>query len=484
MIVQFPSVYPDELLYSLLARYYVRSGYMRYTFVAEDLFQSKTVRPDIEFANAYTPAALQIITRDMPMEDVAMKHTMFSYYGRFLPLERRQKAFKSLVKCEGNYHNLLAIPKRKEKTMRYLRYCPMCADVDRKRCGETYWHRIHQMQGVHICPIHKCYLKESDLLISGKVSSDLVVAEAVVPIASDTIMCENKIECELAEYTMKVFQADVDLQSDVLAGDFLHSRMEGTKYLSVRGEQRNIALFHADFIEYYRSLLQNELTELWQIQKIFTNDRIRLPEICMLAMFLNITAVDMVYMSLPEQTQEQRFDEQILKLHEQGLNYPEIARRLNAPYDTVKAIGEQKYKAYHKEPFKCGAKSYNWHQIDKDTLPLVKDAIKRLQGNGISRPKKVTVFAVEKLLGLPSKRISLYLPMCRAEIEKYQESQEKYWAREVVWAVNDILRKGQILNWKHVRNITNMRKKDFIVCLPYIQNYCDVNMLEVIYGLV
>ena len=31
MIVQFPEFYPDELVYSLLARYYTQSGYMRYT---------------------------------------------------------------------------------------------------------------------------------------------------------------------------------------------------------------------------------------------------------------------------------------------------------------------------------------------------------------------------------------------------------------------------------------------------------------------
>lgn len=37
MIAQFPSFYPDELVYSILARYYTRTGYMRYIFAAEDL---------------------------------------------------------------------------------------------------------------------------------------------------------------------------------------------------------------------------------------------------------------------------------------------------------------------------------------------------------------------------------------------------------------------------------------------------------------
>lgn len=77
MIALFPSFYPDELVYSLLARYYQRSGYIRYIFAAEDLLQAKTSRPDIEFVNLYTPAALQIITGKITMEQVIEKHTMF-----------------------------------------------------------------------------------------------------------------------------------------------------------------------------------------------------------------------------------------------------------------------------------------------------------------------------------------------------------------------------------------------------------------------
>ena len=149
-------------------------------------------------------------------------------------------------------------------------------------------------------------------------------------------------------------------------------------------------------------------------------------------------------------------------------------------------MGEKKYKAYRKEPkksLKCGAKGYNWQQIDRDTLPLVKDAIRQLQGDEISRPKKVTVFAVEKILNLPSKRISLYLPICKAEIEKHEESQEQYWAREVVWAVNKIIRERDILNWKHIRNLTNMRKCDLDVCIPCLNMFADDKLVNQIKGL-
>ena len=136
------------------------------------------------------------------------------------------------------------------------------------------------------------------------------------------------------------------------------------------------------------------------------------------------------------------------------------------------------------KPFKGGAKAFDWQQIDRDTLPLVKDAIKQLQGDGKSRPKKVTVFTVERLLNLPSKRITLYLPMCKAEIDKYQETQEQYWAREIVWAVRKIIREGGTLNWKHIRNLTNMKKEDMIASMPELQRIATDDMVELVKSLI
>ena len=40
---------------------------------------------------------------------------------------------------------------------------------------------------------------------------------------------------------------------------------------------------------------------------------------------------------------QQLFDEEVHRLHEQGLNYMEISKRLGASYDVVKSIGEGRY---------------------------------------------------------------------------------------------------------------------------------------------
>ena len=53
MIGFFPDFYPDELIYSTLSRYYSKSGYTSYIFAAEDLYEKRTVKPDIDFFNLF-----------------------------------------------------------------------------------------------------------------------------------------------------------------------------------------------------------------------------------------------------------------------------------------------------------------------------------------------------------------------------------------------------------------------------------------------
>ena len=474
MIAVFPTVYPDELLYSQLARFYARSGYPGYTFAAEDLFENKTVRPDIEFLNAYTPEALRLITHEKPIDEIVLKHTMFPYYARFIGHERRMKAFQSLVAMDMAYHNLLPLPKSKEKAIRYLRYCPICAEHDRETYGETYWHRIHQMHGIRICPAHHCFLIETDIRMDSRVSPSLVTAEEMVTSQSVMTMSDDPIECALAEYIAEVFQSDFVLESTIEVGQYLHSRMEGTKYLSRRGQQRNIALLHRDFIAHYGSLADG-FNELWQLQKLLSGSRHSMIEVCMTAMFLGVPADDLAHMELPQIPQYDRFDATVKKLHDDGLNYQEIARELGAAYDTVKAIGLGTYGTYHYDsPARKERKSkrYDWTVIDNDLLPKVHDILRTINADKTKRPYRITIGTVERMLNLPKNGLR-NCSKCRSEIQRFHETQEQYWAREIVWAVTTILDNGQQLSRTRVKNMTEIRDAKISACLPYLGCYAD-----------
>lgn len=485
MIAYFPEIYPDELLYSQLARYFAHSGYMAYVCAAEDLFERRAVRPDIEFLNAYTRDALERITSEMPMENVIMRHTMFPYYGRFLPIERRTQAFYALLNMQSNYLDFLYMPTRKDHRPRKLRYCPMCAEEDRKRYGETYWHRLHQMIGVNICGKHHCQLIETDVQITSGKSPALIPAEAVAMPEEKSAISGCEIECRLVEYVSAVFQADVNLSVDTPIGTFLHSKLSGTKYLSARGDKRNIAELCDDFVRFYTELCDSEFTQLWKLQKVFTSDRFNTIEICMVALFLGIPVEELVNPTLPEQTQTQLFDAQIRELHDRGLNYRQIAGEMGASYDTVKAIGNGLYQKYHhclSEPQKGGPKSRDWNSVDAATLPLVQDFIRRCNQDSTQRPVKITVGMVERRLGLPIKGLK-NCRQCLAEIAKYAETQEEHWARVVAWAVDCLLCGGSGLTLSKILKLTNIRKRDFESCLPYLSRFADLQTVSLIESL-
>lgn len=86
--------------------------------------------------------------------------------------------------------------------------------------------------------------------------------------------------------------------------------------------------------------------------------------------------------------------------------------------------------------------------------------------------------AVEKILHFSSKKISSHLPKCLAEIQRHKESQKQYWAREVVWAARQVEDSHVTLTWRKVRDLTNMRRGDFVACLAYISDYADGELDE------
>ena len=421
MIGFMPEIYPDELLYSMFARYYERSGYMAYIFAAEDLFQNKNERPDVEFINRLTQDAQSVIHKKMSADEVIMNHTMFPYYGRFLGKERRTEAYFALLNTDGNYRNLLPIPKAKRQ--RFLRYCPMCVNMDRDKYGETYWHRIHQMQSIDICPVHFCVLQNTDIAIGSTTSPRFSAAENMIKDFEKIEVVEEEKERKLAQYILDVVASNIDFDNDTKLGNYLSYRLKGTKYMT--GALRNMQGLTNDFNDFYGTE-----TELWRIQKILTNVNVKIRDICMLAMFLKIT---------PEELNNPHIGESIVKLNRKKV------------YTNAKP----------------GSKARDWNSVDNVALPKVQKAIETLKCT--EPPKRVTVYAIERILKLPSKQIQ-NLPKCRAEVLKHSETQMQFWTRKIEWAVKKLVTENQPINLKHIRTLTNMRKENILLVTPYLDD--------------
>ena len=131
----FPSIYPEELVYSLFARYHVKSGNMYFRETSYELFGKILVNLETEFISPISDSAKKVITKNIKWESVILTHTMFCQYARFMESEQRKEAFACFEKMEGSYSQYLTLHKKEEEN--FLRYCPLCVKEDRERYGET-----------------------------------------------------------------------------------------------------------------------------------------------------------------------------------------------------------------------------------------------------------------------------------------------------------------------------------------------------------
>lgn len=171
MLPFFPTLYPDELLYSALARYHVWSRNAGYKDTVQDLFGSRTA-----CAIADLPNRLQALYDRLPPgslntpDRIIEKHTLFPLYRPFLPRKRAAR-IRQLMKDGtegGKIHTTIGIMASSLTSPRFLRYCPECLRADTERYGEPYWHRTHQVFGARVCPVHRVWLRDSTVAISSQ----------------------------------------------------------------------------------------------------------------------------------------------------------------------------------------------------------------------------------------------------------------------------------------------------------------------------
>ena len=151
--------------------------------------------------------------------------------------------------------------------------------------------------------------------------------------------------------------------------------------------------------------------------------------------------------------------------------YQKLSHRYNLDYAVVEEIGSAVLKySYNQNRVsrKSGKREALYDELDAQYLPQVKKVVKQiLRPDG--RPERVSFAKVQKTLELPQK-IFNKLPKCKAYIEKHIESQPEYWAREIEWAIAELIQEDKPLNTSRIMKKTNMRIRDIECCCPYIKN--------------
>lgn len=180
MLGHWPSLYPEEILYSGCARYAERMGSPPHSYLRADLFGSARVGDIVDF-----PDHLRHLVNQIPgefgvtSEDIIWNHTILPFFRPFLGSDLVSKIAEEMLTTR--LENYGARLRGASAQPLFLRYCPCCAEEDRHRYKETYWHRSHQIGVVHACPIHLVLLNDSSMKRAHKTSYSFVSAEQAIP---------------------------------------------------------------------------------------------------------------------------------------------------------------------------------------------------------------------------------------------------------------------------------------------------------------
>ncbi len=157
----FPRLYPDELLYSAIARCRVHLGMESHKGLLAMLFGDTRVAAVTDL-----PSHLQSLADNTGLDAKGLveNYTLFPLYAVFIPQERSFRLYQSMLAHDrpgaiglaGSSTALVKWPK-------WLRYCPKCFDDMVAKYGEPYWRRAWQVQGVDTCSVHGCQLLDSPI---------------------------------------------------------------------------------------------------------------------------------------------------------------------------------------------------------------------------------------------------------------------------------------------------------------------------------
>lgn len=162
----FPTPYPDECYYSILCRYYVRSGSTSYKHTVKKLFGNMQCLS----TSVFFPIRLDCVERWIPKgtaitrKTIAMNHTMYPYMAMIYS-EKFRKDMARVLRGKKPQMNLDLYGRQRSWRLwpKYLRYCPICVCEDKNLYGEPYWHRTHQLPGMIYCTKHHIRLIDSDV---------------------------------------------------------------------------------------------------------------------------------------------------------------------------------------------------------------------------------------------------------------------------------------------------------------------------------
>ncbi|MDR7867743.1 MAG: TnsD family transposase [Sporomusaceae bacterium] len=274
MLPFFPSPYPDEILFSICSRYHDwnHSPFFKRTLAG-------LIGENGGCATVGFPSHIGRLINFLPSgttltaEGLINQHTLFPLFRPFLPVNRGDMILRYMIGEQGRllYQTVGAMASG-IPMLRYLRYCQQCIREDINILGEAYWHRVHQVPGVGVCPTHYCKLSKSEICISPLSNKTIFYS-----VPTEVMRCSS-VEPEVFAFPRtdiaKAVQWLLKGESPVVGLENIRQRYVDLLYkkdlATFRGRirQKEVAeafnrFFSADFVDETFSAIESNQTETW-----------------------------------------------------------------------------------------------------------------------------------------------------------------------------------------------------------------------------
>lgn len=211
---QLPPGYPDELWYSRLARYHRRSGNLRICTTMREL-GTNLLNTGHKVALFNSCSAMLNFYKVREDEEAYWKavteNTLDPFSLRFYTVEKRREYYASL---HNSHRKTIVLLHPMEKGAKALRYCPLCFQEDMEKYGESYWHRLHQIPAVTICPKHHCQILYAQTPITTQSTSMLYCAdEYTCPVVPATPM-QNPEQLGPIRYMQQMLECPYNINKE------------------------------------------------------------------------------------------------------------------------------------------------------------------------------------------------------------------------------------------------------------------------------
>lgn len=490
MITFFPTPYPDELLYSIIARYHIRSGNNNAKATLRDLFNSTTVTAVVEL-----PSNINTLISNLPVgtsfkaEELIYNHTMFPYFTAFITEDRAKRIYDYMLSDNGSkIYSELGLSNSYIKLNTYLRFCPECVEEDLKQYGETYWHRIHQVAGLNFCIKHKKLLYISTAAIRLKNRQEYInsMMEICMNMNNKNFKPIEMIGIENTSYVFEDLKnksltigrnIDYLLNNKVEFKELNHFREFYIDRLVENKLAAGINSIYQDellpkFKSFWGEMLLENLNCNFDIDKrhnwvstITRKHRKGFHPIqhILFMKFLDINIEDIFYskekFEIKKKNYRPKSEDEIMEKRDRWLElikmYPNESKSFIRYKDMSVYTWLHKYdtewlnkNSPSKKVGKRKEQLIDWNKRDKEILLLVKEAVEILKITD-EKPERITKTLVAKKINKVTllQRHMERLPRTKEFLQYNIENLEEFQLRRVKWAIKELSKESEIKEW-------------------------------------